>query len=673
MNKITLVILVLVGLFIVPKAEAQTETYKYPDFNLGIYGGLNMNLHNPSFPYTVFIAPDGILRSTNYTVDDYESGIGFNAGFIVNYPLTDIFTLSGRLGYNGLGGTLVTSSENDQFFLDLGATTSNTNVSLEATLGYFEISPMVQLYNLVPVDNFYFLVGPEIGIPISNDIQDNSTLTLDGQTTSLGVQPNGGNEFEIADADIRFALGIGVGYSFEVSENIFVTPEISYRLPFTDISSAENEIGNGIYDSWSSDQFRLSVALTFGFDNEEDPAVDDESTLEVGFSGVNYLDNNGNKKPVKNIKVEEVQYAELYPLIPYVFFDQNESSLSKGSQVLHNKNQTGAFEIEDLEEDVLAINKSTLDIIGTRLTKYPDSEVTIVGTNDGKEVGGTSLSQKRADYAKAYLVSNYGVDGSKLKTKSQNLPDNPSTSRVAEGMSENRRAEFYTKNPNILEPIILESESTKIAAPNLVVFSPYANSSDPVGEWGLIISQSGKTLKKINGVGEISDISWSIQPNQIMQTNVPVDYNLTVENSKGVRKMASGTIPVEYLSYQLKQSEKKAGKTISKYSLVVFDFDSPDISAYDQKIIEKYILPSIKFNSTVAIYGYTDDIGSAAYNKKLAGQRAENVKNFISAKNPSAKYEVYAVGEESNIVNNKIPVGRQLSRTVQVYVITPSE
>jgi outer membrane protein OmpA-like peptidoglycan-associated protein len=682
MKKTISLVIALFTLVSYQSADAQNVTYEYPGFNIGIYGGANFNMHSPDFQSGVnFIDLNtGLPTVETFNVDQNELALGLNAGVIINYPFNEYLTLSGRLGYNDIGGIIFGESIDGDEFINNGYTSSNVRREFDASLGYFEISPMLQLYNLLPVDNLYFLVGPEIGIPVLNEFADNSSITVDGNAGTFisnfddydGVVDN---NYEFTDPELRFALGIGVGYNIEISDNIFLTPELSYRLAFTEIASDEVTVAGETFspfDSWNANQLRLSVALTFGFEDDEEIVVAPDSEMEVGFNGVNYMDN-GVKKPVKNIKVEEVQYAELFPLVPHVYFEQNAATIDDNTQVMHAKSQTGEFVPENLPSDILTVNKSTLDIIGSRMKKYPNSEITIVGTNDGKEPGGKSLSQKRADYAKAYLVSNYGVPAGKVNTDAQNLPDSPSTSRVEEGMAENRRAEFYTKNPNILEPIIIEDESTVVATPALVMFEPYANSTDPISSWELTVSQSGKTLKKINGLGDLGDISWSIQPNQIQQTNTPVDYNLMVENNKGMKKMASGSIPVEYLSYQLKQSEEKAGKTISKYSLVVFEFDSPNVSDYDKKIIEKYVLPAIKFNSTVQIYGYTDNIGSADYNKKLAGQRAQSVKDFISSKKASAEYEVYSVGEEANIVNNDLQVGRQLSRTVQIYVITPNE
>ncbi len=82
-------------------------------------------------------------------------------------------------------------------------------------------------------------------------------------------------------------------------------------------------------------------------------------------------------------------------------------------------------------------------------------------------------------------------------------------------------------------------------------------------------------------------------------------------------------------------------------------------------------MPAIKFNSTVEIYGYTDRIGDDNYNKQLAEKRAEAVKKILEAKVPSAKYNVQGVGESVSIFDNESPVGRHLSRTVQVLISTP--
>ncbi|GAB5464797.1 MAG: hypothetical protein Kapaf2KO_02330 [Candidatus Kapaibacteriales bacterium] len=646
-------------------------TKNYPGFNVGVYGGLNYNMYSNDVIYLLqYSEPIGgvpvVLDTFQYRITDPGSGFDFNAGLIVNYPFNEYLTLSGRLGYNGLSGVMSQEFVNDENYSNppLQVDGVNTTTEYDVNLSYFEISPMLQIFNVIPVDNLYLLVGPELGIPINGEITDNSSQTLNGEATNF--TPGVGGDIE--DLNFRFALGIGVGYSYEISDDIYLTPELSYRLAFTDVVELEND------QSWRANQLRFGLALTFDLSDDEEPAppVEDDM-LDVGFNSVSYLDNSGNKKPVNVLKVEEVKYSELYPLVPHVYFEQNSSDLGETEQRTITGSRTGEFMVDDLSQDVLEINNNTLNIVGSRMKKYPDSEVTLLGTNDGKEKGGIELSKNRAQSVKDYLVKNYNVNGSKINVKSQNLPDKPSTSRVEEGMAENRRVEIYTKNPNILEPVILQGDKTTVSDPNLIIFTPSVNSNQPIGEWNMTISQSGKQLKQINGLGEPGDISWSIKPDMIQQSNVPIDYALVIENSNGMKKMATGSIPVEFMSYELKKSEENAGKTISRYSLVVFDFDSPNISEYDQKIIDKYVLPAIKGNSTVKIYGYTDNIGSEEYNKTLAGKRAKSVEDYLKKKSPSPKYEVYAVGEEAEMVSNSVPVGRQLSRTVQITVITPNQ
>jgi len=114
-------------------------------------------------------------------------------------------------------------------------------------------------------------------------------------------------------------------------------------------------------------------------------------------------------------------------------------------------------------------------------------------------------------------------------------------------------------------------------------------------------------------------------------------------------------------------------KTTSKFSLVLFDFDSPNISDLDKQILDKNVVPAIGPNSTVQIYGYTDRIGDFDYNKNLATRRADAVKNYLSSKVKNVKFETYGVGESVQIFDNNKTLGRQLSRTVQIYIITPKK
>ncbi|MDQ1266367.1 MAG: OmpA-like protein, partial [Bacteroidota bacterium] len=385
-----------------------------------------------------------------------------------------------------------------------------------------------------------------------------------------------------------------------------------------------------------------------------------------------YYNQDGKPHSLKKIRTEEVQYTELFPLIPYIFFKENSDSPGDKTQTLVKDKQAGKFTVKSLSPDAMKINTRTLDIIGSRMNDYPETNLTIIGTNDGKgELKSKDLSQKRAEFAKNYLVSTYNVPSEKIQTQVRNLPEKPSTSLVPDGIEENRRLELSSDDSRMLAPIIIQKEKQNISDPNLIEFVPYTLSSDSITSWDMSIYQSDRKLRGYEGIGKPEQVRWAITPDELTSGDLPVDYSLKVTNSAGMSKNASGSIPVEFFSFSRKKVEEMADKTISKFSLVLFDFDKADISAKDMQIIEKDIIPAIKFNSTVHIYGYTDRIGEPEYNKKLAERRAAAVRDLLQKTAASAKFDIHAVGESEIIFDNNSPIGRQLSRTVQIVVITP--
>ncbi len=636
-----LIIVASVGLL-----NAQTK--KMP-FNFGFYLGGNMNMHSVDmYDYT---EPPDVYR---FTAD--ANGIDFNLGLIGNYAFDDMFVLSLRLGYNGLGYGEFTDS--------LGLVGNYPRMSA------FEITPALKIYNLIPVENLYLLGGLEFGFPISNDINIRTLGALAGLVDTTF-------SFDDTAESMRLALTIGAGYTFELSKNIFLSPEVSFRFPFTKyIDIPTNAPVNGSTGTWNIPQLRFGLNLTFGLgDDEPAPVVDPQAAeVKVGFKAVSAVQKDGAKSNLNKITLEEVQYTEQFPLLPYIFFDETTALPAPATQNLKSKATAGAFNIEEMSPDALEINHNLLDVVGTRMNEDKNVSIKLVGTLDNKaEAKNSKLAKERADYIKSYLVDNYGIDASRITVEAGANPSKPSSLRDAEGIAENRRVEIYPSNPNslLLQPITIQKDRQRIATPEIIEFEVYAESADSVEGWELDIYQSDRLIRKFSGTGSPDKMQWSILPNELTGNNIPVDYTFRAWTVKGKRADASGSAPVEYFSFSRKKAEERPDRTISKYSLILFDFDSPEISAMDKEIITKSIIPEIKFNSTVQVYGYSDRIGEEGYNKNLAMKRANNVKDFLSSKVKNAKYEVFGVGEAVEIFNNDLPTGRQLSRTVQIYVITP--
>jgi len=71
----------------------------------------------------------------------------------------------------------------------------------------------------------------------------------------------------------------------------------------------------------------------------------------------------------------------------------------------------------------------------------------------------------------------------------------------------------------------------------------------------------------------------------------------------------------------------------------------------------------------VVIEGHTDNLGSAAYNKKLSQQRAEAVKKYLVERGIDAnRIKAQGFGEERPIASNDTEEGRQKNRRVEAAV-----
>lgn len=116
-----------------------------------------------------------------------------------------------------------------------------------------------------------------------------------------------------------------------------------------------------------------------------------------------------------------------------------------------------------------------------------------------------------------------------------------------------------------------------------------------------------------------------------------------------------------------------SGRTINKYSLMLFPFNSAELSAVSRRILNEHVLEDIVEKAKVEVIGYNDVIGLEDYNKKLSRKRADGVANHIR-KNVKAKYDtlvVKAVGEDDPLYTNMLPEGRFYNRTVQIIIVQP--
>lgn len=627
-----------------------------PTARIGLTAGLNMSFLNPSiqtwrsfvFDTTPNLLPfikDGAGRFT-----DGGSGVGTMFGIQGAYALSNTIHLAGRVAYNSLTG----SSSYTQTMSDSTATST-----VDVFASYVDLSPTVEFYGLFGDLSLHPFIGLDLSIPLAATTTQNVSIS----TAASQYEQKLEDQRDIPEQSTRAALLTGLGYTMVFSRNVIVQPFISYALPITNISAA------AAYSPSTFGQLRVGVSLSVGF-SEAKPIVKDKPDLAGSMDRITGLRGSDQEVPVTSIDVEDVRYNEMFPLVPYIFCGEG-GLPGDGDQTTGFGSVSGEFQLSSLPLDAIEVNKNLLNIIATRMKLVPHATLTVTGTADGRsERSAKGLPQSRADWAKTYLVGSCGIEGSRIVTRTSSIPDKPSAPNDADGIAENRRIELSSNVPDILAPVVIAADNQRVANFDVVMFYPQFK-GDTVRSWSLTVSQAGRVLKEANGTLLPSKMSWSLKPNELSAAQVPVDYELVMRNVDADSVVVAGSIPVDYVSSVRKKTENLADKTVDKYSLILFDFDDSELTADNIAVLEQMVLPNIRSVSKVNIIGYTDRIGNDEYNLKLSRERAEAVRTFLSSRAKEATYSVNGVGEATEVFPNSVPLGRQLSRTVQVIVETP--
>ena len=101
---------------------------------------------------------------------------------------------------------------------------------------------------------------------------------------------------------------------------------------------------------------------------------------------------------------------------------------------------------------------------------------------------------------------------------------------------------------------------------------------------------------------------------------------------------------------------------------VNFEFDSATLTSQAEMILDDVASKlAANENVRVRLEGYTDSIGSEAYNKDLSQRRAQSVKDYLISQGISAnRMRAIGYGEEQPIATNETAAGRAENRRVEL-------
>jgi outer membrane protein OmpA-like peptidoglycan-associated protein len=216
---------------------------------------------------------------------------------------------------------------------------------------------------------------------------------------------------------------------------------------------------------------------------------------------------------------------------------------------------------------------------------------------------------------------------------------------------------------------VIATDTIYTATPPIVQFTSDVTADAGVTAWTVEAQQNGRTLFTQTGEGSKPPIiPWNVAADRSRtpRTEAPIVYRLTVEDKTGhVVQTLPQDVPVRQITIRKKRVERIADREIDRYRLILFEFNDAAVKGQNASIVDlmkRRITPA----STVTITGYTDNIGTVAYNRELARQRAERTAaalgqplSTIKAADAQAPFPL------------ELPEGRAYARTVTVVVETP--
>jgi OOP family OmpA-OmpF porin len=106
---------------------------------------------------------------------------------------------------------------------------------------------------------------------------------------------------------------------------------------------------------------------------------------------------------------------------------------------------------------------------------------------------------------------------------------------------------------------------------------------------------------------------------------------------------------------------------------VFFDFNKYELKKESNPELDRLAELLKKSNTMkIDISGYTDSIGTKAYNDKLSSKRAEAVATYLIAKSGIDKNRIMVkhFGESKPIATNATAKGRELNRRVEFKIVS---
>jgi len=108
---------------------------------------------------------------------------------------------------------------------------------------------------------------------------------------------------------------------------------------------------------------------------------------------------------------------------------------------------------------------------------------------------------------------------------------------------------------------------------------------------------------------------------------------------------------------------------------ITFPSAGSDLKENFYEVLDSVALVLNEYDKTViAVAGYTDSVGSQAYNQLLSERRATSVARYLKTKDiKSTRFETIGFGEKDPLADNSSKEGRAINRRVELTLLPMEE
>lgn len=643
-----------------------------------MFGAGAMNMHSGQFS-----SYDGMRICGTF---EDGTGIGWMAGNSIEVPFSTNLSFFGRAFFHKADGDFESFPEDaPRVSLDDGTLVNLiTEHQLDVSLDYIQIEALGAYY---VSDKVYLALGPGVAIPTHasytqvEEIQQPFGITFRNGETTRQIASANFDDNPNTETNLRITVHALIGADFSIAENLYLSPEAGYIFPFTNVLS-DND--------WSVSTLHAGLVLKYELGSTEkvvvkETAPEPEQVTKPKFTPspiasikAKSLLENGTMLEFGQVTVTEENNNNYVPILPYIFFDAGDSGLLNRYITL-SSSEINNFDESTLQDSVLAVYHNMLNIVGSRMQKNTNANLTVTGCVEPTDDGGNlnKLASSRAQRVKDYLVNIWGISAERIITQSRELPEKISNRNVAEGRQENRRVELSSSSSEILEPVRLITHNSEVS-PKSIVMQPNVKYDENLKSWDIEANYMDNTqLWKKSGNGSpSSSMQWDLDSNKIIELarkdvqGNHISVKLKVVDNEGNNDEANTAVPIFYeKKSKYYDGEIVEDSVVERYNLIFFDYDMPLINEENESTF-KAILNRINTNSSVSITGFTDKLGTDEYNNQLSIDRAKSVEAAIKERVVPEKIFSKGVGE-TLIYDNDLPEGRFYNRTVIVEITTP--